>query len=450
MDNGSDEWVLIRSLSRDPATYTPISDFPDKKAVGSLISLGAVRADKKHGVLIPIADEDPVSALIKRVLEAGWSVATEKTKDYKTAVRKGLIVVKNQPRFDVSRGDEYVPQLRKVVADVTSDLIRGDEWESVELKPLNLKALGAPGVRCGALHPMLRVRSEFRSVFLELGFQEMATSRFVENSFYNFDALFQPQSHPARDAQDTFFMKVPATMDNFPAGYLERVRATHVDGGGLGSTGYRSEWSLDEAKANILRTHTTAVSARTLYQLAQRTFLPDMTDEERQVACDGCAGRYFSIDRVFRNETLDATHLAEFHQIEGVLVGKNVGLGELMGVIGLFFERLGMSDVTFKPAYNPYTEPSMEIFAYHAGLGKMVEVGNSGVFRPEMLVPMGFPNDICALGFGLSLERPTMIRYKYSDIRSLTGQRVDIADVHRDPIADITLSTACPSKELYL
>ena len=154
---------------------------------------------------------------------------------------------------------------------------------------------------------------------------------------------------------------------------------------------YKYDWSLEESKKNILRTHTTAVSARMLYKIAQqKPFKPT---------------KLFSIDRVFRNESLDATHLAEFHQIEGVIADYNLTLADLMGVLESFFKRLGIEHLKFKPAYNPYTEPSMEVFSYHPGLNKVVEIGNSGVFRPEMLLPMGLPEGVVVIAWGLSLER---------------------------------------------
>ena len=115
----------------------------------------------------------------------------------------------------------------------------------------------------------------------------------------------------------------------------------------------------------------------------------------------------------------------------------NLTLGHLIGVISEFFERLGMSDVQFKPAYNPYTEPSMEIFAYHPGLKKVVEVGNSGIFRPEMLRPMGLPEDVTVIAWGLSVERPTMIKYGYDNIRSLFGPGVDLKLVRDNPICQL-------------
>ena len=120
--------------------------------------------------------------------------------------------------------------------------------------------------------------------------------------------------------------------------------------------------------------------------------------------------RYFSIDRVFRNETVDATHLAEFHQVEGVIADYDLTLGGLIGFMEVFFAKMGIRRLRFKPAYNPYTEPSMEIFGFHEGLNRWVEIGNSGMFRPEMLEPMGLPREMRVYGWGLSLERPTMIK----------------------------------------
>ena len=183
---------------------------------------------------------------------------------------------------------------------------------------------------------------------------------------------------------------------------------------------WRYDWSEDEARKNIFRTHTTAVSARMLYQLAQeKVFTPR---------------KYFSVDRVFRNETLDSTHLAEFHQIEGLIVDYNLTLGNLMAVIKLFFDKLGISNIKFKPAYNPYTEPSMEIFSWHEGHQRWLEVGNSGMFRPEMLRPLGLPAGVQVIAWGLSLERPTMIKYKYENIRDLVGHKVDVGSVQKNGI----------------
>jgi phenylalanyl-tRNA synthetase alpha chain len=204
---------------------------------------------------------------------------------------------------------------------------------------------------------------------------------------------------------------------------LERVKKTHEEGG-YGSIGYGYDWKREEAEKNLLRTHTTAVSSRMLHKLAQDGFTPK---------------RYFSIDRVFRNEAVDRTHLAEFHQIEGLVCDRGLSLGDLIGVLNEFFARLGMKKLRFKPAYNPYTEPSMEIFSYHEGLEKWVEVGNSGMFRPEMLQPMGLPEDVSVIAWGLSLERPTMIMYGIDNIRDLFGHKVDLRLIKSNPICRLAI-----------
>ena len=208
---------------------------------------------------------------------------------------------------------------------------------------------------------------------------------FVDSGFWNFDALFVPQQHPARDVQDTFFISDPpkadkpradpiteATMDEMEAGsrklfakpdeagekpqprdfekYWQDVQKVHQEGA-FGSVGYRYPWSADECLRLVLRTHTTAVSTWVLHRLAENPR----------------PARYFSIDRVFRNETVDATHLAEFHQIEGVIADFGLTLGGLMRFLEDFFAKMGLENLRFKPAYNPYTEPSMEIFGFHKG-----------------------------------------------------------------------------------
>lgn len=250
----------------------------------------------------------------------------------------------------------------------------------------------------------------------------MPTNNYVESSFWNFDALFQPQQHPSREAHDTFFLANPKTSSQYPKDYMERVKEMHSSGG-FDSIGYRYNWKEEDAMKNILRTHTTAVSTRLLYKLAQESKNSSFSPR-----------KYFSIDKVFRNESMDATHLAEFHQIEGLIADYNLTLGDLIGVLRAFFGKLGSKKLRFKPAYNPYTEPSMEIFSYHEGLGRWIEVGNSGIFRPEMLRPMGFDSNVSVIAWGLSLERPTMIKYNISNIRDLVGHKVDLHFIQNSSI----------------
>jgi phenylalanyl-tRNA synthetase alpha chain len=198
--------------------------------------------------------------------------------------------------------------------------------------------------------------------------------------------------------------------------------------GGFGSTGYQYEFSEEETRKNVLRTHTTAVSSRMLYAAAQDA----MKTGEFQPK------KYFSIDRVFRNENLDKTHLAEFHQIEGLVMDRNLCLGDLMGVIAEYFVRIGMvsarEETKFKPAYNPYTEPSMEIFGYHPDLNCLIEVGNSGMFRPEMLQPMGLPEDVTVVAWGIGLERWAALLYNVKSIKELFSFQQDINGSKKNPV----------------
>ena len=326
--------------------------------------------------------------------------------------------------YNITKGSQFKTSLEKQETDLTSEMILKGTWKEKKFKDYNFKAKGIPSER-GHLHPLLKVREQFCQIFLELGFQEMPTNNYVESSFWNFDALFQPQQHPARDAQDTFFLSDPQYCHKLPSDYLEKVKKVHSVGG-YGSQGYKYDWNLDEAKKNVLRTHTTAVTARMLYHLAEK-YRKDPNAKFVPL-------KLFSIDKVFRNETLDATHLAEFNQVEGMIASIDLTLGNLMGVLQKFFEKLGIKNLRFKPAYNPYTEPSMEIFSYHEGLKKWVEVGNSGMFRPEMLLPMGIPDNVIVIAWGLSLERPTMIKYKLNNIRDIVGHKIDLETVYNNPI----------------
>lgn len=123
--------------------------------------------------------------------------------------------------------------------------------------------------------------------------------------------------------------------------------------------------------------------------------------------------------------------------MEGLIADRNIGLSHLIGVIQEFFKKIGIDNVKFKPAYNPYTEPSMEIFGFHPTLKKWVEIGNSGVFRPEMLEPMGLPKDVQVIAWGLSLERPTMIYYDLHNIRDLFGHKVSLGSVRTNRVCYI-------------
>ncbi|KAI1608586.1 phenylalanyl-tRNA synthetase alpha chain [Exophiala viscosa] len=398
---------------------------------------------KKDGdVLRATADsiQDEVQQHLRHIRENKSLDNAKVVADFK---KRKYVVDQKSFAFKISKGPKFSTEFVKEETDLTAEMLASGAWKTVQLKPYNFKAKGA-ATPSGALHPLNKVRQEFRDIFFEMGFEEMPTNRYVETGFWNFDALFVPQQHPARDLQDTFYISDPLKADppredpvpqtpgskelpthkrtksrektlNYKQ-YWDDVKAVHEQGK-FGSIGYRYPWSADESLRLVLRTHTTAISTYMLHKLALNP---------RPV-------RYFSIDRVFRNESVDQTHLAEFHQVEGVIADWGLTLGGLIGFMEVFFGKMGIRNLRFKPAYNPYTEPSMEIFSYHEGLKKWVEIGNSGMFRPEMLEPMGLPKDMRIYGWGLSLERPTMIKYGVNNIRELLGHKVDLNFIETNP-----------------
>jgi len=421
VDKGSHEAVVYNAVPAEGIAQSVVMQTVPNAKVGlsKAVSSGWITITKNAGEPFVTRRVEGIKDVVREHLQLIVGKSPSEVKDtqkqeYKKRKLLQEVVTKS---FLLGKGKDFRTSVEKMETELTQEMIASGSWKGRNFKPYNLDSLGISPER-GHLHTLLKVRDQFRQIFLEMGFSEMPTNNFIESSFWNFDTLYQPQQHPARDAHDTFFISEPMLSTQFPSDYVERVKQVHSVGG-YGSQGYGYEWKIEEAQKNLLRTHTTAVSARMLYQLAQKEFHP---------------AKYFSIDRVFRNETLDATHLAEFHQVEGLIVDHNLTLGDLIGTLYEFFKKLGITKLNFKPAYNPYTEPSMEIFCYHTGLHKWIEVGNSGVFRPEMLLPMGLPEDVNVIAWGLSLERPTMIKYGLNNIRDLVGPRVNIQMVHDNPI----------------
>ncbi|ORX80740.1 hypothetical protein K493DRAFT_242506 [Basidiobolus meristosporus CBS 931.73] len=418
--SGSHEVVVFNTIPEGPEGIA-ISELQAK--LGNVAKIGQGKAFKnkwikKNGANLVRAVEkveDQTKEDLIVIQETGSHPNAEVLKDLK---RRKLCDKQKVTTYSVKKGAKFALTIQKQATELTYEMMQSGEWKNQTFKKYNFDAVGItpPG---GHLHPLLKVREEFRQIFFEMGFTEMPTNKFVESSFWNFDALFQPQQHPARDMHDTFFLKDPATTNSFPEELLKKVKDIHTNGG-HGSIGYGYDWKEEEAQKLLLRTHTTAVSSNMLYHLAQQ---PKFTP-----------AKYFSIDRVFRNETVDATHLAEFHQVEGVVADKNLTLGDLIGFMEEFFKKLGVENIRFKPAFNPYTEPSMEVFSYHEGLQKWVEIGNSGMFRPEMLLPLGLDPDVRVIAWGLSLERPTMIKYDIDNIRELLGHKVDLAMIKTNPV----------------
>jgi phenylalanyl-tRNA synthetase alpha chain len=291
------------------------------------------------------------------------------------------------------------------VTQLTPELIITGKWQTTKLQRYNIEAPVAktwPGKK----HPYLQFLDQVRAKLVQLGFQEM-TGTAVETSFFNFDALYVPQDHPAREESDIYYTKDPKYGDiRASSEAVERVKETHENGWKTGSTGWGYKYSLQEAQRLILRGHGTCLSARTLE--SKKFTVPS---------------RHFSVARVYRPEITDKTHLSEFNQVEGIIIDENLTLKDLLGVLGKFaMEIAGADKVRFKPDYFPFTEPSVELSAYKDGYG-WVEFGGSGIFRSEVTLPLGVKQPVIA--WGLGVDRLFMMRSGLSDIREIFSTDLD-------------------------
>ena len=238
-------------------------------------------------------------------------------------------------------------------------------------------------------HPLKDTIDEIREIFVTLGFSEIF-GNMTQSSFWNFDALFTPQDHPARELQDTFFLDGVSAKKIGTAEQIRKVSDSH-------KKNWRYQWDINEARKMVLRTHTTCV---TIKHLAEKK--PD-------------EARIFSLGRVFRNEKVSYKHLVEFNQIEGIVVGKDANLRNLMGIQREFYKRIGITKIKFWPTFFPYTEPSLQTMVYNEKLGKWIELFGMGIFRPEVTKPLGITKPVLAWGGGI--ERIAMLKYGLTDVR---------------------------------
>ncbi len=325
------------------------------------------------------------------------------------AKRSGLVEVKERRR----RRAAITPDGRRLLAEgiepreevneLTTDLLLNGRWREVDFRAYDV-TLPGPRAGLGKPHPMRRILEATRRVFLELGFEETA-SPWIESAFWDFDALFQPQDHPARDMQDTFYLARPERCGLPDPALVERVRRTHEDGGDTGSTGWRSPWSAALAERCVLRTHTTAATVRAL------------AEDPRPPR------KVFSVGPVFRREAIDFKHLPVFHQVDGIVIDEGASFAALLSLLGTFYRKMGFDRVQFRPAFFPYTEPSVEAFVWMDARKDWFEMGGAGVFRPEVTEPLGCHAPV--LAWGLGLERLAMFRFGLDDIRELYLAHLD-------------------------
>lgn len=415
--NGLPERRLIEALERLGGKATRSKAFEQARLEERFIHIALGWAQRKrwttldskantlHAMLKPKEGDDEK---LLRLLAEKEKVTIE---DLNSGLREASRLLKSRKLLEVEEkttrfveltkaGREALKKSASPVAEVTQltqELIVSGKWRKVKLQKYNVEAPVAK-VWPSKKHPYLAFLDEVREKLVTLGFREMMGT-LVELAFWNFDALYTPQDHPSRQTDGIYYVKSPSKGTiSASKSVVANVKATHENGWTTGSTGWGGEYSVEEARRLVLRAHGTCLSARTL--VSKDLKIP---------------GRYFSIARCYRPEVPDKTHLIEFNQVEGIVIDKDLTLRDLLGVLSRFATEIAGADkIKLKPDYFPFTEPSVELSAYKRGYG-WIEFGGSGIFRPEVTLPLGVKEPVIA--WGLGIDRLYMMRAGVKDIQ---------------------------------
>ncbi|MBN2141985.1 phenylalanine--tRNA ligase subunit alpha [Candidatus Woesearchaeota archaeon] len=421
--NGLPERIFLKAIEEeaknrdDLKAASGLSDEEVNACVGVLrgkaainISQGPVFMITEHGKTL-LQKDTPEEALLKKISQKEVSPSNlkdlEKLAFSNLKKRKDLIVAAIKKEWTITltpAGKSLVKLDLKddLIEKLTPEMLASGSWKDKKFRSYDVEAV-VPKKARGKRHFWNQAKQSAKSIWLDMGFKEM-TGNHIQTSFWNFDALFTAQDHPVREMQDTFFISEPKEGKLPDDACVEAVKAVHENGGDTGSTGWNYRWNPEEAKKNVLRTHTTCLSARTLARMKEESIpMP---------------AKYFIVGKVFRNETMDWSHLFEFSQVDGIVVDENANFRHLLGYLKSFFKKMGYEEARFRPAYFPYTEFSVEIDVFHPKHKKWFELGGAGIFRPEVVKPL-LGIDVPVLAWGPGFDRIIIDYFKITDIREL-------------------------------
>lgn len=408
--------TIPQILKTGKVTVDEINIAISKSKMNKWIEIGH---DKKNAMMLSILDDSKYNSgeeiLLKKIKDNGNNIKQSQLSKDEIRIlqllrkRPDLILLKkieelvslteegNKIKSSLFNLEENttLQQYESNVQALTSDMIVSGKWKSVKFREIDVEA-STPLLFPGRTNPLTDLIEEIREAFVSLGFTEIE-GNYVQSSFWNFDALFTPQDHAARDMQDTFYINDLITIELSTNKVIQNVAKSHLHG-------WHYKWDRNQAKKLVLRTHTTPVTLK---------YLSGNITE---------ATKIFTIGRVFRNEKVSYKHLVEFNQIEGVVTDKNITLRDLMGIQIEFYKKIGIKKVKFWPTFFPYTEPSLQSMIYSERLGKWIELFGMGIFRPEVVGPLGIKNPVLAWGGGI--ERIAMLRYDISDVRDLYNNKL--------------------------
>jgi phenylalanyl-tRNA synthetase alpha chain len=367
---------------------------------------------KENGVTFIVTELGEITSSVRDVLslvkdkelEPAEIIQLDNEEGTEEALSRSLLQVEIKKTFEARVNPKQLSQIQNLleesspgIANLTSEMITEGTWREQQFRPYNVELI-PPLVNYGKKHPYVEFNDWLKEILIGLGFTEW-WGPYVETEFWNFDTLFVPQDHVARDEWDNFVVVNPYSKGQIiDKKYYRAVKAVHENGGDSGSTGWTSRYSRDTAERLCLRAHTTPVSMRYLW-------------EHREPP-----QKMFIIDRNFRSETVDAKHAMEFNQCEGIIMDEGLTLRDLLGYLTEICHQVGIRKVKYKPGQFPFTEPSVEVFAKHEKLG-WIEVAPGGIFRPEVTYPLGIKHSVLAWGIGSG--RLYMASMGINDIREL-------------------------------
>jgi phenylalanyl-tRNA synthetase alpha chain len=378
---GLPERKLVGLVAQKPMAFSEL-----QKKLGPEINVAIANAKKNDWIEIKKGEDGNVVSLKKNPAPT----REEKMISYIAENTVALDQIKDSATLEsIRRRPDFLVMVTTKSRTVSlSEQAKTIDTEKEETGAIDVEA-DVPRLYAARTHPLKDTIDEIREVFVSLGFSEI-TGSLAQPSFWNFDALFTPQDHPAREMQDTFYIKTKGAEKFASAAQIRGVSESH-------KKGWKYNWDVEAAKKMVLRTHTTCVTIK---------YLAENKPDE---------ARIFSLGRVFRNEKVSYKHLVEFNQVEGIVVGKNVSLRNLMGIQTEFYKKMGLYKIKFWPTFFPYTEPSLQTMVYNERLRKWVELFGMGIFRPEVTRPFGITKPVLAWGGGI--ERIAMLKYGLDDVR---------------------------------
>jgi phenylalanyl-tRNA synthetase alpha chain len=394
----------------------------DKRAVLDAAWFGASHASGPKPRVAVVRD------LIARAAKAEGGILEESALDAPEKAAMGGIARKRGSGDAAFRAAErervwyrLTPDSAEVAAELKSEGVTGEElgavtqellekgaWKESSFRPYNINAPAAR-IMPGRRNAYVEFLESVKDKLVSLGFEEF-DGGLVETEFWNSDALFMPQFHSARDIHDVYHVAEPTKAKFIEEPYLSAVAETHENGGPTGSRGWDYSFDREFTKRLILRSQGTVLSARAL----PKAKVP---------------GKYFGVARCFRYDRVDATHLSDFYQTEGIVLGEEVNLRTLLGFLEMFaIEVAGAKEVKYVPGYFPFTEPSVEVHIKHPVLG-CFELGGSGIFRPEVTEPLGVKAPV--LAWGLGIDRMALMALGLNDLRELFSPDIESVRLRR-------------------